>query len=484
MKLFRLLMPASLLPSRFSLDDANGRSAKAGSPPASSNEIRPFIRARIRHLLPLGRIGTLAALGWLLLSAGTRVTLGDDGQPARKPDVPKLVIVKAEYGLEGGKTIDVTKQVSDMVKDGELSVKVPAENFAPLPAGCGKGGGWLRVTCTLNGMTKRKTAYDGRMLTIEPSYFRPHPFTTAAGCPTNTVAVSSPYRILFDSYFDENWDIWSVRPDGADRRNITNTPDIHESYPMPSPDGKRIAFVVDECKEGTRSRSLWLMNADGTDRRMLSNPGREPVWSPDGKRIAFARQQYARFSSKSLGSWGLFFYNLDDGSITEHPNKSIGQMANPSWVGNWIFRNGGTTIEANGDRLVNVPYGGCRPWPSEDGKRLIHSGGYNINMYDMEITAEGPRISKGRFVHEEKDQSKDCYWPRFSPDRRYVVFSISGPSPRAFPKGPGLDFPGHPVEPGTGGPWDVWIKEIDSPRPPQPLTCNPELSNKHPVWTR
>jgi hypothetical protein len=102
----------------------------------------------------------------------------------------------------------------------------------------------------------------------------------------------------------------------------------------------------------------------------------------------------------------------------------------------------------------------------------------------MEITAEGPRISKGRFVHEEKDQSKDCYWPRFSPDRRYVVFSISGPSPRAFPKGPGLDFPGHPVEPGTGGPWDVWIKEIDSPRPPQPLTCNPELSNKHPVWTR
>lgn len=424
----------------------------------------------------LGWIGALAAFGWLLFIAGTRVALGDEGRPAQKPDVPKLVIVKAEYGLEGGKTIDVTKQVSDMVKDGELSVKVPADSFKPFPPGCGKADGWLRVTCTLNGMTKRKTAYDGTVLTIQPSDFRPHPFTTAAGSPTNTVGVSSPYRILFDSYFDENWDIWSVRPDGTDRRNLTNTPDVNETYPQPSPDGKRIAFLVYERNEGKRSRSLWIMNADGTDRKLLSSPAFEHVWSPDGKRIAF---------SKPLGGgWGLCFYNLGDGTVTEHPNKSIGMAANPSWVGNWIFRNGGTTIEANGDRLVNVPYGGCRPWPSEDGKRLIRSGGYGIGMFDMEITPEGPRISNGRSVHEEKNQAKDCYWPRFSPDRRYFVFSISSPSPKSFPKGPGVEWGGNPVEPGTAGPWDVWIKEVDSPQPAQPLTCNPELSNKHPIWTR
>ena len=55
-----------------------------------------------------------------------------------------------------------------------------------------------------------------------------------------------------------------------------------------SPDGRTIAFA-------TRRRSsidLWLMDADGTNERILAsdidaNHGVGPVWSPDGERIVY-----------------------------------------------------------------------------------------------------------------------------------------------------------------------------------------------------
>jgi dipeptidyl aminopeptidase/acylaminoacyl peptidase len=99
-----------------------------------------------------------------------------------------------------------------------------------------------------------------------------------------------PMRILFESYDNQNWDLWSMRADGTERTNVTATPDIHELYPQASPDGQRIAFLVDEPKNGETHRSLWVMNADGSDRRLVSNAAREATWSPDGKRLAFPKQ--------------------------------------------------------------------------------------------------------------------------------------------------------------------------------------------------
>src|SRR6185503_14030408 len=55
-----------------------------------------------------------------------------------------------------------------------------------------------------------------------------------------------------------------------------------------SPDGKRIAFY------STRSGSfeIWLINADGTGLRRLTEMGNDkafnPVWTPDGKKLSFA----------------------------------------------------------------------------------------------------------------------------------------------------------------------------------------------------
>jgi uncharacterized protein YajQ (UPF0234 family) len=79
----------------------------------------------------------------------------------------KLVIVKAVYGdLPSGGSVDVTRKVAEMVKDGALSVEATNENFTDPAEGIGKK---LRVDYTFNGVAKSKTADEGEMLTISAS---------------------------------------------------------------------------------------------------------------------------------------------------------------------------------------------------------------------------------------------------------------------------------------------------------------------------
>ena len=64
-----------------------------------------------------------------------------------------------------------------------------------------------------------------------------------------------------------------------------------------SPDGKRIAFArrsVDENTFPSNSGDIWVMNADGTDKRRLTGrtgdvfEDKSPAWSPDSKLIAYS----------------------------------------------------------------------------------------------------------------------------------------------------------------------------------------------------
>lgn len=90
-------------------------------------------------------------------------------------------------------------------------------------------------------------------------------------------------------------DIWVMNADGTNPVNLTA--DMHASgfrrAPAWSRDGTRIAFSQSEFGPDGTTASIWIMNADGTNKRRLTATltgfDNAPTWSPDGIHLAFNR---------------------------------------------------------------------------------------------------------------------------------------------------------------------------------------------------
>ena len=67
----------------------------------------------------------------------------------------------------------------------------------------------------------------------------------ANGTISSLVSWSKEGQIFYDMYENNNWDIYSVKPDGADETKLTNTP-YNENLPSVSPTENRIAYVSDK----------------------------------------------------------------------------------------------------------------------------------------------------------------------------------------------------------------------------------------------
>src|SRR5207249_3789913 len=89
---------------------------------------------------------------------------------------------------------------------------------------------------------------------------------------------------------DLGQDLYLVPTNGG--RPVALTHDGRSMDPAWSPDGTQIAFVSRREKMESRRNTIYLMDADGTDRRVLTTDGTpdvDPTWSPDGSTIAFIR---------------------------------------------------------------------------------------------------------------------------------------------------------------------------------------------------
>ena len=97
-------------------------------------------------------------------------------------------------------------------------------------------------------------------------------------------------RIAFDFPDETGVHIATIAPDGTGQRTLTANAGVQEA-PDWSSDGKWIAYNSFTFDTGPSAISIWIMRADGSDARMLTEGAIdvEPVFSPDGSKLAFGR---------------------------------------------------------------------------------------------------------------------------------------------------------------------------------------------------
>ena len=162
---------------------------------------------------------------------------------------------------------------------------------------------------------------------------------------------------------DGSVDIWSLRPDGSGRRNLTADSPANDGFPAFSPDGRYIVF-----RSGRSGNfEIYRMAVDGSDgeggddRQVLRLTNHEakdtmPSYSPDGRQIAFT----------SLRDGDFEVYTLDlgpDGEpgqlrrITDNPGFDMHPHYSPD--GRWLIVSTGR-YGMNDERpfeLIPQPYG-------------------------------------------------------------------------------------------------------------------------------
>jgi len=299
-----------------------------------------------------------------------------------------------------------------------------------------------------------------------------------------------PHQILFERYENSNWELFVMNADGANVRNLTQTPDVHELYPQASPDGTKICFLADVERDGDTIRSVYYMNADGSGRTLVAEKVRQPCWGPGGSRIAFLKQEFDQFKVADYASKGLWLYDLESGRIAEHPNKEIHHLYNICWSANgrWFvstvhagmgFKHGILAIEADGLSVFDLGIPGCRPCLSADSNRVTWSpGDHTINAADVDLAGAKPTVSNLHTVHHE--QELHTYHPDFSPCGKYITFSV-GPGGRVQADGPGTHTNVAEMV-GVHGPWDLYVKRASGEGEAVQLTHDPGKSNKESEW--
>jgi Tol biopolymer transport system component len=269
------------------------------------------------------------------------------------------------------------------------------------------------------------------------------PAAVSAQTPLAETLGRLPFRIAYECYTNDNWEIFVMNADGSNPVNLTRTPGADEHYPQVSPEGTAICFSQDEGEGRETVRSLWVMDVNGRNRRKLADHAREPFWSPDGKVVGFLPQEFEKFNVIDYSTKGMSFCELSTGRITAHPNSAnLHHLYNPSFArnGKWIvatvhagmgYDHAILAIEARGTRIIDLKIPGCRPCVSPDGKQIAWgSEDHEVVAAPIDLESDTPVV--GRWRLRIQDKTNETYHVDWSPDSRFLSLS-RGPASKGDP---------------------------------------------------
>lgn len=229
-----------------------------------------------------------------------------------------------------------------------------------------------------------------------------------------------------------SWDLFVSRPDGSQRRNITNTPDAEEAAPRFSPDGTRLLFrrmaggtAIDHDKWGFQGQ-LVIAEANGANATPFGAEGEFPwaSWSPDGKQVV------------CLTPKGIMVHDLATKAVVrEFPRQGIYQQLFWSPDGKWfcgVANNQGeswTVVRVNAETgALNAvrKFQNCTPDWHPDSNHIILSSrpkgqtgaeGYGYTQLWL-VSGDG---TEQRLLCGE--DGAHIYGGALSPDGQYVLFT-------------------------------------------------------------
>ncbi len=250
--------------------------------------------------------------------------------------------------------------------------------------------------------------------------------------------------------FDLLGDIYTMPIDGGEATLLTGGP-AWDMHPRFSPDGNRISFISD----GGGADNIWVMDADGANRRAVTSETfrtlASPDWTPDG-RFIFARKHYT--GTRSLGAGEIWLYAVEGGKGIQLTKKETdtSDVNEPaiSPDGRWIYYSHSGPFDYNKDvndgifqisridlergdiEPVTRTFGGAvRPTPSPDGLSLAFIRRVRTKsvliVRDLETGAERPV-----FDRLDKDQMETWaihgVFPAFSwtPDSSAIIATWGG----------------------------------------------------------
>lgn len=293
-----------------------------------------------------------------------------------------------------------------------------------------------------------------------------------------------PYKILFETWQDNNWELFMVNADGSNRVNLTRTPQTEEHCPHVSGDGRQVCFECDEAAGDKKVRNIYTMNIDGTARKLVARGGRDPCWTADSRGVVYLKDEFPKLILTDYATKGVAIYDLATGTQREHPNRDLYHLYNICCVpgGRWYiatvhagmgFGHGILAIPTDGNKVFNLKIPGCRPDVSPDGKHVAWGASdYALRIGDLDFSGPEPKVVN---AHDVVTSSKpvEVYHVDWSPDGRYVAFS-RGPHGKSLggpPECVGVQAPGWNICAADARAVNRWVAITEDGK-----------SNKEPDW--
>ena len=295
-----------------------------------------------------------------------------------------------------------------------------------------------------------------------------------------------PFKIVYESYQDDNWELMMVNADGSQPVNLTRTPKVDELYPARVAGRHARSLSSSMAKRrGKKVRSVYVMNLDGTGRTLVAGNAREPCWDPAGTGIIYLKGESDQFTLTDFATRGICRFDLADPQPQGTP-----QSGHPSplqhllHAGRQVVRGHGSCrawatatrswrSRPRGSRSSTCTFPGAGPTsaPTASGSPGAPTTSRS-RVGELDFSGPEPKVVRARDV-VKSEEPMEMYHVDWSPDGKYLAFSRG---PKAKRLGPAPEMIGVVAEG-----WDICVADASATNRWVAITTDGK-ANKEPDW--